>query len=1182
MKLPTQLSKIFTRIAHHRRASIPAAFGITLIAGGLLAFAGVIKLPSHWFSGDNQNSQTAVRDKQPVASQFKPTSSIPENSSLEDQRKSTAAPPELARSSASDRHSPRHSPANPSTKTDSDDDALRTITPTQTVDDDAEQEGGGRRREDWFHYQRAYPAREIPPGATMRMREQLESEEARVRQSRSLLGLAAEPQQQMVWAALGPAPIAQGQTFGAQASPVSGRVTAIALDPGYNGTTNQTVYLGAAQGGLWRSTDNGTNWVPLLDNQPSLAVGAIAIDPVNPNVLYVGTGEGNRSGDTYYGQGLLKSTDGGATWTQIVGPVSTTAPGLPAFINCSFMTIEIDPTNTSTLYVATNIGLLSSSAGGAGIVAIGNRGIWKSTDGGLNWRNLNPGNFDVDRSGTDVLIDPRKPQRIFSAVLNVGIFRSDQGGEPNTWTKLEGGWPATNTTNPTFTRIELAAGPPIQPSTESTLYAAFAAPNDDLLGIWRSTDGGNVWNKVTTPQTSGQASYNLELTVDPTDGNTVYYGTQANSTNSSGTVFRSRNGGQSWSDLSQGDGTDGLHADTHAIAVSQANPNILFTGSDGGVWRTNNAQASPVTWKSLNPSLNITQFQSIALHPTNPNFVIGGTQDNGTNLFTGQLSWNLIRGGDGGFALIDQSNPLVLYHTFFNVNNADDRAQIGPEISLNGGATWSRRGCFGCSASQGNFNPADRVSFYAPMAQNIGFTGPSGNVIYLGTHRLYRSANQGVTWTGLGASGDGFGTDLTKGTGRLTTVAAHPILTTLEEIVWTGSSDGSVQFTTSADALSNATFTNVTKGPLPNRYITDIGLDRSNTQRALVTFSGFSSTTATTPGHVFLTTNRGTSWSDISSNLPDVPVNSVAIHPTSGNTIYIGTDLGVFQTTNNGGSWERLGNGMPRVAALMVRYHAATNTLYAATHGRGVYRLTTSRSLATVSAASFSATAIASETIVAAFGTELATKTELATSVPLPTVLAGTRVVVRDAAGIERQAPLFFVAANQVNFLIPSGTTAGDATINITSNDGTVSAGTVQVSTVAPSLFTANSSGRDVAAGFALRVQANGAQVNEPINRFDSAQNKFVSVPIDVGIANNQIFLVLFGTGLRFRTSLAGVTATVGGMPLSVQFAGPQGGFVGLDQINVLLPASLAGRGEVDLVLTVDGKIANTVKINLK
>jgi uncharacterized protein (TIGR03437 family) len=273
---------------------------------------------------------------------------------------------------------------------------------------------------------------------------------------------------------------------------------------------------------------------------------------------------------------------------------------------------------------------------------------------------------------------------------------------------------------------------------------------------------------------------------------------------------------------------------------------------------------------------------------------------------------------------------------------------------------------------------------------------------------------------------------------------------------------------------------------------------------------------------------------------------------------------------------------MPRVAALMVRYHAATNTLYAATHGRGVYRLTTSRSLATVSAASFSATAIASETIVAAFGTELATKTELATSVPLPTVLAGTRVVVRDAAGIERQAPLFFVAANQVNFLIPSGTTAGDATINITSNDGTVSAGTVQVSTVAPSLFTANSSGRDVAAGFALRVQANGAQVNEPINRFDSAQNKFVSVPIDVGIANNQIFLVLFGTGLRFRTSLAGVTATVGGMPLSVQFAGPQGGFVGLDQINVLLPASLAGRGEVDLVLTVDGKIANTVKINLK
>ncbi|MEK7831345.1 MAG: hypothetical protein AAB401_09690, partial [Acidobacteriota bacterium] len=600
---------------------------------------------------------------------------------------------------------------------------FRTVQPIQ---DFGESEGGARQREDWFYYQRAYPAKNIPAEAAFRMRQQLETEELRQSQLRALRGETTAPEQQAVWAALGPAPISGGQTFGFSATPVSGRVTAITLDPGYNGTTNQTVYVGAAQGGLWRSIDNGANWTPLMDGQPSLAVGAVMIDPTNPNVIYVGTGEGNRSGDTYYGQGLLKSTDGGSTWQQITGPTSTTAPNLPAFINCSFMTIEIDPSNTQTLYAATNIGLTSGPSGGSGIVVIGNRGIWKSTDGGMNWRNLNPGNFDVDRTGTDVLIDPRKPQRVFAAILNLGIYRSEQGGEPNTWTLLSGGLPLGNATSPTFQRVELAVGPPIQPSTESTLYAAFAAANDDLMGIWRSTDGGTNWTQVGTPQTSGQANYNLELTVDPTDANIVYYGTSANSVNNAGTLFRSTNGGQSWSDLSRGDSSIGLHADTHAITVSPVNHNILFTGSDGGVWRTNNATANTVAWQSLNPNLNITQFQAISLHPTNPNFVIGGTQDNGTNLFTGQLSWNHIRGGDGGFTLIDQSNPLVLYHTFFNQNNSGgQRAQIGPEISLNSGNTWQRRGCFGCSTLQGGFNASDRVGFYAPMAQNTGFTGQS-------------------------------------------------------------------------------------------------------------------------------------------------------------------------------------------------------------------------------------------------------------------------------------------------------------------------------------------------------------------------------------------------------------------------------------------------------------------------
>ncbi|MFN0109890.1 MAG: hypothetical protein ACKVZH_13635 [Blastocatellia bacterium] len=1061
------------------------------------------------------------------------------------------------------------------------DDEFRTIQPIQNFD---ESEGEARRRADWFYYQRAYPATTIPAGAGFRMRQQLEQEEFRLSQLRASLGIAESPEQQAVWAALGPSPITQAQTFGPTAGSVSGRVSSLVLDPGYNGTTNQTVYIGAAQGGVWRSIDNGANWIPLMDNQPSLAVGAIAIDPANSNVIYVGTGEGNRSGDTYYGQGLLKSTDGGSTWTQITGPISTTAPGLPSFINCSFNEIDIDPSNTSTIYAATNIGLTGGASGGSGVVGIGNRGIWKSTDGGMNWRNLNPSNDTVDRSATDVLVDPRKPQRVFAAILNIGLFRSEQGGEPGSWTKLGGGLPDSDPANPTIIRTEISAGPPLSPSTESALYVAFGNPDDDLLGIWRSTDGGNNWTRLNSPQTSSQVNYNIAIAVDPTDANTVYYATGANSINNGGTLFRSVNGGQSWNDLSIGDGSEGLHADTHAIAISPTNRNILFTGNDGGVWRTNIATSNVVNWKNLNQNLNITQFQSIALHPTNPSFVIGGTQDNGTNLFSGQLSWRHIRGGDGGFTLIDQSNPLALYHTFFNQNNSGgQRAQIGPELSLNGGSAWSRRGCFGCAANQsGNFNASDRVGFYAPMALNTGFTGQSGNVIYFGTHRLYRSSDQGQIWTGLGASTDGFGADLTKGTGRLSAIAAHPNLLNGQEIVWTAANDGSIQITLNAGVGANATFNNLTKAPLPNRFVTDIALDALNTQRAVVTFSGFNSVTPSTPGHVFLTFNQGQNWTDISGNLPDVPVTSAAISPTNPNTIYIGTDLGVFQTTNGGSSWERLGNGMPRVATFMVRYHAATNTLYAATHGRGVFRLTTSRALGTVSAASFRASDIAPESIVAAFGSGLATRTEIASAVPLPTTLAGTRVVVRDALGGERLASLFFVASSQVNFLIPPGTAPGTATINITSDDGVVSSGVLQISTVAASLFAANSNGREVAAGFALRITAAGAQINEPINRFDSAQGKFVSVPIDLGAASDQVYGVLFGTGLRNHGGLANVSATVGGTAATVQYAGPQGGFVGLDQVNILLPKNLTGRGEVDVALTVGGKMANTLRLNIK
>jgi uncharacterized protein (TIGR03437 family) len=739
-----------------------------------------------------------------------------------------------------------------------------------------------------------------------------------------------------------------------------------------------------------------------------------------------------------------------------------------------------------------------------------------------------------------------------------------------------------------FERIELAAGPPLVSAASTTLYAAFSATNANLLGIWRSTDGGVTWLKVTSPQLAGQAYYNLALAVDPIDANIVYYGTSANSVNTGGTLWRSRDGGQTWTDISGGNGsTGGLHADTHWIAISPTNRDVLFTANDGGVWRTSNATANVVAWTSLNQTLNVTQFQTIALHPSDPNILLGGTQDNDTNRYDGSPNWFQARGGDGGFALIDQANPQVLYHTFFNQDNADgQRAQIGPEISLNGGNSWARRGCFGCSAQVGNFNPADRVGFYAPMTLHPAFTGTSGNVVYFGTKRLYRTADQGVTWIGLGASADGFGADLTKNSSttysHISAITAHPALnqdgSPPGEVVWVGTNDGLVQLTTNAGALAAATFTNVTRAPLPNRFVTDIALDQNNQQRAFVTYSGFNTNTPDTPGHIFMTNDQGQAWLDISGNLPDVPVTSLVLDPLRSGVLYAGTDIDVFQTADQGVTWLRLGSNLPNVAVLMLRYHAATRALIAATHGGGVYRLALPRAVVSVSAASFSSAELASEAIIAAFGSALATTTEAAATVPLPTELAGTRLLVRDSQNVERAAPLFFVAPMQINYQLPSGTAQGWATVTAVSGDGAVSLGTVFVNSVAPSLFTANANGRDVAAGVAVRVR-NGVQTIEALARFDATQNRFVPIPLELGPPEDVVVLVLFGTGFRHRSAQTDVRLSLGGAEAPVQFAAAAPGSVGLDQLNALVPRALAGRGEVEAVLTVAGRASNTVKL---
>jgi uncharacterized protein (TIGR03437 family) len=238
-----------------------------------------------------------------------------------------------------------------------------------------------------------------------------------------------------------------------------------------------------------------------------------------------------------------------------------------------------------------------------------------------------------------------------------------------------------------------------------------------------------------------------------------------------------------------------------------------------------------------------------------------------------------------------------------------------------------------------------------------------------------------------------------------------------------------------------------------------------------------------------------------------------------------------------------------------------------------------------VSAASFSSDPVAGESIVALFGAGLANTTASATSLPLPTVLGGTqiRLIDRNGAGTTRTAPLFFVSAGQINYLMPAGVESGPALLFIeTSENRLLASGRVNIAAVSPGLFAANANGQGVAAAVALRVKADGTQSFEPVARFDSAQSRFVSVPLDLGPADEQVFLLLFGTGFRLRTALRAVNVKIGGTDSEVLYARAQGSLAGLDQINVRLPRSLLGRGEVDINLTVDGKAANVVKVNVK
>ena len=533
-------------------------------------------------------------------------------------------------------------------------------------------------------------------------------------------GTSAIPLTNTAWSLIGPAPLDGGQV--PANGPVSGRVSALAADP----TNANIIYLGAAGGGVWKSVDAGVTWAPITDNQATLFTGAIAVAPSAPNTIYVGTGEANNSIDSYYGLGVLKSTDGGATWTL------ENAGG--DFTRKTISAIAIDPTNANNVYVAISDG----GVNGVG----GNTGIWKSTDGGATFTNTTTAipNVTGNSEFSDVVINPTNPLNLYCAIgspggsVENGVYETMDGGA--TWA-ASGNFPL----GAKDARIRLS----IAPSNPQIVYASVADPaTQGIAFVTKTIDGGTTWNNTAMPPNylGNQGFYDTTIAVDPTNANVVFFGGQESDPNTGATqVLETTDGGATFSDISVGaNGQNGPHTDHHAMTFD-ANGDLL-DGNDGGVWLLTDATPGAIVWQDINGNLSTLQAEGIGLNPTDPNTAFLGTQDNGTSKFSGALAWNLSdpEGGDGGFTRVDPTNPNTIYHSF-----AGDDALGGffMRRSDDDGATW-------IDINNG-LNPkgTDNSDFYVPY--QIDQSNPSR--LILGTDHLYETLNKGGNWNIISSPG---------------------------------------------------------------------------------------------------------------------------------------------------------------------------------------------------------------------------------------------------------------------------------------------------------------------------------------------------------------------------------------------------------------------------------------------
>ncbi len=752
------------------------------------------------------------------------------------------------------------------------------------------------------------------------------------------------------WVPLGPAPIPLGQVT-APRLPVSGRTISIAIHP----TNPDIVYVGTAQGGLYKTTNGGTNWTSLFEFQlETLAIGALTIDPTDINTVYVGTGENGQSADSTVGRGLYIIRNANSATPTLTGPFRLDSTGADVFSGRSIGRVLVNPLNNNTIFLVTAQG--TGGNPNTALVAPPRRGLYRST----NAQSASPTFEQIqvtglptpnDRTMIDAEMDPANPNLLLVTVVSPVVGAGGDGGVYRTANALD--------PTPTFTRTltilnattsagrgELTVTRNSVPATtfyvasgeQSTVATGGPACSTGQAGVVRrSTDGGLTWTAPSAMNNAtgfcgGQCFYDIAIAVTP-DNQTIHLGGAAGNSGAAcgaAVMKRSLNGGTTWAC-----NTGQLHADSHALAIAPSNTQIIYAGNDGGIWKsTNNGN----TWVTLNNGdINSAQFQGVAVHPFDRNFLMGGTQDNGTICKFG-LAWSHCQDGDGGYAIIDDNaadaTNVTMYHTFFNQTNSQIRFEraTSTAANANGILTWANRGCTNNVPANG-INCTDAVLFYMPLAQGPG----NPNTLYVGSDRLYRSANRGDTNVVVSQA------PLVPATPTNIVITTIGISPQDDNVRIVGMRNGKVFATTTGSStltdVTGANFPAPNPADLTRNSIGEAIIDPHNKFTAYVSFTSFSPPAGQ---QIFKTTNLNDptpTWTPASNGIPPMPVSALAIDPQDSNIIYAATEIGVYQTTDGGANWAPYGIGLPRVAVFDVKISDVQRYLRIATHGKGVWEI---------------------------------------------------------------------------------------------------------------------------------------------------------------------------------------------------------------------------------------------------